>query len=70
MQAEPEAGKDQEVDFHMEMKRTVLNSAQVKEVAQEGAKLILIRAILCEQKSWAITITQLLDYDIYNLLMD
>lgn len=36
-QVDPESGKDQEVGFHVEMKRTVLNSAQVKEVVQDGA---------------------------------
>lgn len=44
-QAESEARKDQEVGFHMEMKGTVLNSAQVKEVVEQ-TKLFLLGAIL------------------------
>jgi len=37
MLAEPEAGKDQEAGFHMEMWRTILNSDQAKEMVQDGA---------------------------------
>ena len=40
-QAEPEAGKDREVGFHVEMKRIVLNSAQVKEVVQDGVDEVI-----------------------------
>lgn len=40
-QAEPEAGKGQEVVFHVGMKRTVLNSAQVKEVAQDQTDKVI-----------------------------
>lgn len=40
-QAESEAGKDHEVGFHVEMKRTIVNSAQVKEVVQDGADKVI-----------------------------